>query len=275
MKKFCIVIPIYKENLDIIDKISLTRLDKVINNKYDIFLVKPKDLNTEEYYKILDKSCVQEIEFKKSYFKSTDTYSQLCIQYSFYNKFSKYEYMYIYQTDCYLVKDDLEFWCNKGYDYIGAPIIATDAGWKNYRNENEYVPQVGNGGFSLRKVSVFKDLTNPKGEFREYYRLTDEILEKVKFEDKYFCNDLYNFYDLTRPNWIESLSFALDMNVDVLYNKKIISGLPTGIHAWPKNIRYWKNILEELKDNQEVSDLCEKLYKDYFDLYYKENIENN
>ena len=33
---------------------------------------------------------------------------------------------------------------------------------------------VGNGGFSLRKVEVFKDLTNPKGEFRQYYNLTDE-----------------------------------------------------------------------------------------------------
>ena len=83
MKKFCIVIPIYKEELDCIDKISLKRLNTVINNKYDIYLVKPKGLNTDEYYKLLDKSCVKEIEFKKSYFTSSASYSQLCLQYTF------------------------------------------------------------------------------------------------------------------------------------------------------------------------------------------------
>ena len=270
MKKFCIVIPIYKEELDCIDKISLKRLDTVISNKYDIYFIKPKGLKTDEYYNLLDKSCTKEIEFKKSYFKSNFTYSQLCLQYSFYNKFSKYEYMYIYQTDCYLVDDKLEFWCNKGYDYIGAPILALDANWKNYDNIDKFKPQVGNGGFSLRKISVFKDLTNPKGEFRQYYGLTDDKLSKVRFEDKYFCNDLYNFYDLSKPNWMEALFFALDMNIDAIYNDFKFKYMPMGIHAWPKNIRYWKNVLEELKDNQEVSDYCEELYKDYFKLYYAE-----
>lgn len=271
MKKFCIVIPIYKEEPDIIEKISLKRIDKIIHNKYDIFLVKPKGLNTDNYYKILDKSCIKEIEFKKSYFTSSASYSQLCLQYSFYNKFSKYEYMYIYQTDCYLVYDQLEEWCDKGYDYIGAPILASDASWKNWKNPDNYEPQVGNGGFCLRKISVFKDLTDPKGEFRQYYNITDELLKKVIYEDKYFSNDLYEFYDLTKPSWMEALIFALDMNVDVVYNQLDKNILPMGIHAWPKNIRYWKNVLEELKDNKEVSDLCEERYKEYFELYYGEN----
>ena len=40
MKKFCIVIPIYKEDLDPIDEVSLKRLHKIVGNKYDIYLVK-------------------------------------------------------------------------------------------------------------------------------------------------------------------------------------------------------------------------------------------
>ena len=182
--------------------------------------------------------------------------------------------MYIYQTDCYLIYDQLEEWCNKGYDYIGAPILATDAQWKNYKNKDKFEPQVGNGGFSLRKISTFKELTNPKGEFREYYKLTDELLSKVIYEDKYFANDIYNFYDLTRPTWPEALFFALDMNVDVIYNNGF-KGMPMGIHAWGKNIRHWKNILEELKDNQEVIDYCENAYKEYFDIYYNKPNNDN
>lgn len=267
IKNFCIVIPIYKEELNCIDKLSLSRLNKIIGNKYDIYLVKPSGLITDEYYKLLDKSCVNEIEFDKEYFESTSSYSQLCLQYSFYDKFSEYKYMYIYQTDCYLVYDNLEEWCNKEYDYVGAPIIATDAGWKNWDNPNNYVPQVGNGGFSIRKIEVFKDLTDPNGEFRKYYKITDELISKVIYEDKYFCNDIYNYYDIVKPSWKEAIYFALDMNVDAIYSGGFTE-LPMCIHAWPKNIRYWKNILEELIDNQEINDYCEDKYKEYFKLYY-------
>ena len=43
MNKFCIVIPIYKEDLDCIEKVSLTQLWKVIGGKhYHIYFVRPK-----------------------------------------------------------------------------------------------------------------------------------------------------------------------------------------------------------------------------------------
>ena len=274
MKKFCIVIPIYKEKLDVIDDLSLKRLVKVIGTKYDTFLVKPKSLNCKNYYKILDKKHIKEISFDDKFFKDTASYSQLCLQYDFYDKFSKYEYMYIYQTDCYLVEDKLEDWCNRGYDYIGPPIISNNAGWVNPHDQNKYEPQVGNGGFSLRKIEVFKDITDPNGEFRKTYELTDERLSKVIFEDKYFLNDIYNYYDIYTPYWVEALFFGMDMNVDIIYNNMKFIGLPMGIHAWGKNIRYWQNVLEELKDNKEVIDYCENLYKEFFDIYYAKHEEN-
>ena len=273
MKKFCIVIPIYKEDLDPIDNLSLERLHKIISNKYDIYLVKPESLNPKNYYKILKKKNIYEVIFDDKYFKDTASYSQLCLQYDFYNKFSEYEYMYIYQTDCYLVEDKLEEWCDKGYEYVGPPIISNNAGWKDYRNKDKYEPQVGNGGFSLRKIEVFKDITDPEGEFRKKYNLNEEQLSKVVFEDKYFLNDIYDFYEIITPSWIEALSFGIDMNADIIYDVMKFQGLPMGIHAWGKNIRYWQNVLEELKDNKEVIDFCEDKYQEFFKVYY--NQENN
>ena len=270
MKKFCIVIPIYKEDLDPIDRLSLERLHKVIKNKYEIYLVRPKELDCKNYYRILKQRNICEIVFDSKYFKSEASYSQLCLQYDFYDKFSDYEYIYIYQTDCYLVEDKLEEWCDKGYEYVGAPIISENAGWKNYNNLGKYEPQVGNGGFSLRKVEVFKDITDPNGEFRKKYDLTDDKLDKVIFEDKYFLNDIYDYYEVITPSWIESLFFAMDMNVDVIYDIMKFKGLPMGIHAWGKNIRYWQNVLEELKDNKKVIDFCEAKYKEFFDKYYNQ-----
>lgn len=270
MKKFCIVIPIYKEELDPIDKLSLERLHKVIKNKYDIYLVKSKSLDAKNYYNILNQKNVYEVIFDDKYFESTSSYSQLCIQYDFYNSFSNYEYMYIYQTDCYLVKDKLEEWCDKGYEYVGSPIISSNANWKDYKHKDKYEPQVGNGGFSLRKIEVFKDITNPEGEFRKKYNLDDDKLSKIIFEDKYFLNDIYDFYEIITPHWIEALSFGMDMNVDIIYNVMKYQDLPMGIHAWGKNIRYWQNVLEELKDNKEVIDFCEDKYQEFFKVYYEQ-----
>ena len=61
----------------------------------------------------------------------------------------------------------------------------------------------------------------------------------------------------------------MDMNVDIIYDVMKFNILPMGIHAWGKNIRHWKNVLEELKDNKKVIDFCENKYKEFFDLYYK------
>ena len=269
MKKiFCIVIPIYKEKLDPIDELSLKRLHKVIGNKYDIYLVKPESLDTKNYYKILKQKNVYEVVFDNKYFESTSSYSQLCLQYDFYDKFSNYVYMYIYQTDCYLVEDKLEEWCDKGYEYVGPPIISNNANWVDYKNKDKYEPQVGNGGFSLRKIEIFKDITDPNGELRKAYKLTDEQLSKIVFEDKYFLNDLYSFYEIHTPEWTKALEFGMDMNVDVIYDIMKFKGLPMGIHAWGKNIRHWQNVLEELKDNKKVINYCEKKYKEFFDIYY-------
>jgi hypothetical protein len=63
----------------------------------------------------------------------------------FYEVFRQYEYMLIYQLDCWVFRDELEMWCDKGYDYIGAPFFV-----KWFVDRGIYV---GNGGFSLRKIS--------------------------------------------------------------------------------------------------------------------------
>lgn len=286
-KQYCIVIPIYKETLDCVEEISLNRLRKVLlDDKVldkvctDVYLVCPKGLDTSNYEKIYNTwdefTFLKKKEFDPSYFKSTDTYSQLCISYDFYNSFNEYDYMLIYQLDCYLFRDEISAWCNKGYDYIGGPILSTDCGWDTVKKSMQkngkevWHPYVGNGGFSLRKISTFLDITDPNGELRTTYELTDELLKAVKYEDKYFCNDLYNFYQLEIPSWNEALKFAFDMSVDIIYTLFKFEGTPMGIHSVDKNIRWWKKVIPEFMD-QKVIDYCEEKHKDFFKLYYDEN----
>ena len=239
--KFCIMIPIYKEELDCTEELSLKRLYKLIKGKnYPLFFVKPQSLNTKNYYKIIDKKDIRELNFDDKYFEDIHGYSQLCLSYDFYNSVN-YDYMYIYQLDCYLIEDKLNEWCEFGFDYIGGPILSTGAGWDTLDKETQkWEPMVGNGGFSLRKIETFKELTDPEGEFRKHYNVDDELINKVIYEDKYFCNDLLNFYDLNMPNWIVASKFAWDMNVDLykkIFNIDYLPIVPTKdfctVYLWP------------------------------------------
>lgn len=274
MNKFCIVIPIYKEDLDCIEKVSLTQLWKVIGGKpYHIYFVRPniENFDMTKYYELLP-GCdnVHEELFDENYFKSTATYSQLCIYYDFYNRFSNYEYMYIYQLDCILTCDRLEKFCEFGFDYIGAPILSTDCAWPTINKiTKKYTPAVGNGGFSLRKISTFKDITNPNGEFIQHYNITSDMLKKIKFEDLYFCVYVKNMYNINIAPFEYGLIFAWDMNVDIIYNDWKFHKIPMCIHAWDKNIRFWKDHLSYI--TKDIISYCEEKHKDFFNIYYDEN----
>lgn len=277
----CIVIPIYKEDLTITEKISLKRLeevlwkDKTFLSDYEVCFVYPECMNISKYKKIY-KHPFKELTFDKKYFESTDSYSQLLISYDFYNKvkyvtYAPSRYMLIYQLDCYIFEDKIKDWCLKWYDYIGAPIFSENARWNVFKvinGKKTFVPAVGNGGFSLRNIDTFLELTNPHGELAKAYDITPEKTKDVKFEDLYFIDTLGKLYDLNIPDWKEAVNFSIDMNPEVPYNYWKIDPHPMAIHAFEKNIRFWKDRIPEL-NNKKVIDYCEDKYKEFFKYYYQ------
>ena len=135
MKDFCIVIPIYKEELDIIETLSLNRIAELLNGKhYDIYFIKPQSLQNTSIYDKLEH--IKMISFDDSFFKSIQSYSQLCVSYDFYDMFSEYRYLYILQLDCYLMRDEFAFWATQEYDYIGGPVVSQACGWDKITNKN-------------------------------------------------------------------------------------------------------------------------------------------
>ena len=250
MKNCDIVIPMYR-TLNAYEKFSYDVLKSTVKDK-DIYIVCGNDF----------KSGLKEKTeyFDNDYFNSSFDYSRLCKSYEFYNRFSNYKYILIYQLDCLIFKDDIDYWCNKDYDYIGAPIVSNNAGWS-------FVPIVGNGGFSLRKVSYFKSITDPDGDFRKKY---DSVLEAHKKKDKYEeFEDLY-FCEFVNSNWLfdvptieESLQFAIDMNPDIVFDTK--QELPMGCHAFCKNIPFWEKVVQFPED---VKEAAYKEHGDFMKIYY-------
>lgn len=111
----------------------------------------------------------------------------------------------------------------------------------------EYLFKVGNGGFSLRKISPFINLS-------EKY---DEYIQKniVKTHDDFVPEDIFwsmlipNVEEkLTVPNYEEALNFGFDRRPHLAYkyNEK---KLPFGIHGIDKKnrIKFYKKICPDLK----------------------------
>lgn len=231
-----IVIPIYKCKLNVYENIALQQLKKVLY-KYPKIFVTSSSLKFD-YGDDYKEWPVE--RFPDEFFCSTTSYSRLCLSESFYERFLSYKYILFYQTDAFVFSDRLEEFCAMGYDYIGAP--APKSAWRFLRG------QVGNGGFSLRKVdSILRMLKNKEKIMeraaREY---TQEFLsERLSIEDQFFgyCSSIKEF-GFSVPSLKMANEFSIECNVGKAY-RGLSFKLPFGCHRWYNNsFSIWKPIIQ-------------------------------
>lgn len=151
MKKVAVVIPIYKNFITKDESTSIKHLNKFLS-KYDKYLVLPNSIR-ETSFKI---SKSKKIFFPDEYFGSIKKYCELMNSRIFYREFLNYEYILIYQLDALIFSDELYKWCNKKYDYIGAPFFNSLIGSLSYKKGSPL--SGGNGGLSLRKIQSFLEV---------------------------------------------------------------------------------------------------------------------
>lgn len=149
MKNCVVVIPIYKDVPARGECASIRQTFRILG-RHDIVFVTHRGCKLDEYSRIVrdEGGTVRTEFFDKGYFDSTAHYSDLCLSEDFYLRFTGYEYMLICQPDAWVFRDELDDWCSKGYDYIGAPIYFPYSKKKFTR----IFYGVGNGGFSLRRI---------------------------------------------------------------------------------------------------------------------------
>ena len=222
MKQVVVVIPIYKERLLLSEKAALEQVRKVLR-EYDICFMAPERMKV-----FLESKGERAKYWADDNFTSRSAYSHLLLTEEFYRCFEAYEYMLIYQLDAFIFADRLQEFCSLGYDYIGAPMPHWMEGVS---------AKVGNGGFSLRKISACLDVTRNK---QEIYNYTGRGEEFEFAEDKFFG---YCGYDaqipFTTPDIKTALSFAVEFDVMRIYRKLSERNLPFGCHAWSK-AWYWR-----------------------------------
>ncbi|AXB55361.1 DUF5672 family protein [Flavobacterium fluviale] len=256
--QICIVIPIYKEELNLSETKSVLQCLKVLSD-YSIYFIAPEGLKIEFYEKKFSE-IPKTIFFDKNYFESLKGYNKLMLNSEFYKTFDTFSYMLVYQTDCYVFRDELLMWAKKGFDYIGGIWFEGFVG-------NPYLGakmwKAGNGGFSLRKIdSAIKILSSKKTikNFRELFQEKKKMMNVSRVQlirelfflplyvigyknnysycaNNYEFNEDFYFIEMYERNKIfkmpligEALTFSWDRHPSYMYEQT--NDTPFGCHAW-------------------------------------------
>lgn len=252
-----IVVPIYKLPLSSDDRICLNQLFKIMSG-YDIIAIYPENLDLTDVcreYPLFIKHPMD-----SSNFTSLRAYNKLVLSTSFYDAFASYKYILINQLDTYLFSDELCYWANAGFDYVGAPFVPDkDKYWSDFRRlwcklnfalrryngtdpHHSQWYQVGNGGLCLRKVDKFQTIT------KKYRKQIDNDLSDEKAfypEDLWLSFELKGKDELKTPDWKTAIRFSIECSPKKCM--EIVGGkLPFGTHAWTldRHRPFWQSYIK-------------------------------
>lgn len=248
-----VIIPIYQATLSELELRSLKQAYTVLGS-HPLIIIKPVSLDLSGLLEQFPKLAVE--TFNDNYFKGIAGYNKLMLSTELYERFRSFTYMLIYQLDAYVFRDELQAWCSKGYDYIGAPwlkkpvydrpvisgimrLIRWHCQRTNQPTKQALYNKIGNGGLSLRKVE-------------SHYQATLTYQKKIAF---YLSRERCHFYnedvfwatevpEFAYPQATEALRFAFDKYPSYCY-KLTGRQLPFGCHSWYKRKmkKFWKPII--------------------------------
>ncbi|MCJ8208434.1 hypothetical protein MUY27_01855 [Mucilaginibacter sp. RS28] len=255
-----VIIPFYKDTLNTNEEISLQQCEKILSPHIKI-AIKPRSLTLPKKVSSLIK-LNGVVNFDDHFFAGIAGYNRLMLSQDFYGQFLDYECLLIYQTDAFVFKDELDYWCSQGWDYIGAPwirrkddgaikaavtgiqqAVSTQFNLKKNGVPNKYQfdNKVGNGGFSLRRVNKFHELCGTeKGRIETYLAQTAHQYN----EDAFWSVEANRKKMLLKiPDWQTALRFSFE-----IYPERALrlnnGELPFGCHDWDQYPEFWRPIFE-------------------------------
>lgn len=236
-----VVIPIYKPDLDAMEQFSLDYSVARLQGR-DLYFIAPQGLDLSYYHQHFP--TVSAVRFDDAYFASIKGYNRLLLNPDFYQRFIAYEFMLILQTDAIILKDDLDWWCDQPYAYVGAPWpdgleILVNLDVFNGANGKRVKTHVGNGGLSLRRNAKCMAL------LAEFPQATQMFLQTGSSEDIFFAIMGAQSMDFLIPNERVASRFALELKPE-FYHAVNGGEPPMGGHAWWRyNQAFWNALLEQ------------------------------
>jgi hypothetical protein len=267
--KIVVVIPIYKEPelLKNYEVVSISNTLLRLGGKFDIlFLGFSQQMFNEyvNYFNIKNLDALAFLEFPRDCFLNIHTYNSMLKEKCFYEKISKYEFLLIVQSDCFIFGDDFTEFLE--YDFIGAPWFS------NILNPGEKALFTGNGGFSLRNINKCLNVLSTNTSllsFKELYQLVKPFYNNIPIFMIFwialwqwvFCNRIKSnkninyhmyedvFWSLIVPKRFKdfkiasgdvALKFSFETNPSLCYELNNFQ-LPVGCHGFNKyEPLFWK-----------------------------------
>ena len=253
-----ILIIAHKDYLTENEKASLLQCFKILG-KHPIKLICPRDLNISTYEDLIPGINADFID--PSWQHTYEMFNRLKCSLFLFDRYKQYSHILFYELDAWVFRDELLYWCNQNFDYIGAPWFE---GW-NDANDSSPFTGVGNGGFSLRnirssikiarRVELLKKIRNfwymsrfQKvlrfdrfiSMFNTYFKTRpgkslDLLTESITpHEDYYWSATVTEYFsDFKIASIDEAIRFSFEVNPAKLY-KMNNHQLPFGCHAWEK-----------------------------------------
>ncbi|MVM38040.1 hypothetical protein GO730_11295 [Spirosoma sp. HMF3257] len=257
-----VVVPVYKIQLTDYERISLTQCLQILGS-YPIWLVAPHTLDVSAYREL--GPALQVRTFNDDYFADIQGYNKLMLSEEFYQAFTDKDYILIHQLDAFVFQNDLDYWCQQNYDYIGAPLLRDRdftgwvdqldftirkqvATWIDLKKPDGKTPReiislntVGNGGLSLRRTSaMLRCLKRFKRRIAEY-----EKNSMYQYNEDIFWSIEVNRYwpHLRIPSYRKALHFSIEFFPKWAIEHYNHGKLPFGCHAWDVHgTDYWRPI---------------------------------
>lgn len=255
-----IIIIHHKPTLEWFEEIALQQCKEVFC-KRDRFLVCPKNLPTQKHREI-DKDLIT-ASVLESCLSNYHNFNLFKCTPNLYQYFSHYDWVLFYELDCFAFEDKLDFFCKQSFDYIGAPWFA---GYDK-ADPSAAPVGVGNGGFSLRRVSAclktlhtllppkfiislrkkFGNLisTRPIPPLRQYDRsIVESKLGLATGQEDIFWSQIAVTInpEFRVADYQMAKEFSFEVNPARLYRE--LGHLPFGCHKWHLYDRsFWEHFI--------------------------------
>jgi hypothetical protein len=269
-KRVVILVLVHKPTMTPDEALSFEQCLSILG-AHDIVLVCPSGMEVSAYRKF--STWINFYKIDPWWQNTYDNFNRLKISPLLYWKFRRYDYILFYELDAFVFRDELDMWCQAGYDYIGAPWFH---GFNTSSNESLFLG-VGNGGFSLRRTRAalrvlrsFSYIRKPRELLRrpvDFPKVSPDVLARqppipkwrfgylmaaaarnLAFGNNtfYLLNDFSGhedlFWGLIAPknfSWFkvapvdEARRFSFECNPRKLFELNE-NQLPFGCHAWQK-----------------------------------------
>lgn len=167
-----VVVPVHRLHPTDDEQFSLKRCGNLLGC-HPIFIVHPHGLNLEPYFDLLPTATP--LPVPAEWMASIRAYNRMMINPAFYAMFERFSHLLVHEPDALVISDQLLYWCEKPFDYIGAPWF------EGFHAAPPDAPiiGVGNSGFCLINISAIRSLLDSSQRWISRKFILNELSRKL------------------------------------------------------------------------------------------------